>query len=220
MTLIKLTASLLVAGLEGEDVMLGGWRPASDGSTKGAPWFRVRLTRKNAPWAFKCGEPFRRIASLELFTTLLCVMLLVSEEDKETGLQLRLTSETDNLGNTHAVSKLMTTRFPLVAFLAELALQTHRFRAHLDLCWVPRLQNIESDELSNDIVRRFDQAAEVKVRLDELHLEILNELLEFGGPLYEDIGQAKKVALAGRSTSRHTGRKRPLEDRLRHTDPW
>ena len=139
----------------------------------------------------------------------------------ETGLQLRLTSETDNLGNTHAVSKLMTTRFPLVAFLAELALQTHRSRAHLDLCWVPRLQNIESDELSNDIVRRFDPATEVKVRLEKLSFEILNQLLDFGGPLYEGIGQAKSARLAGlESTTRPAGRKRPLEDRLRHTDPW
>ena len=141
------------AKAEGDDVMLGGWRPARDGSTTGAPWFRLRLTRRNAPWAFGAGEPFRRIASLELFTTLLCFMLLVTSDDLDSDLLLRLTSETDNLGNSHAVSKLMTTRFPLVAFLAELAVQVHSKRASLDVAWVPRMQNLESDELSNNLTR-------------------------------------------------------------------
>ena len=210
------------AKAEGDDVMLGGWRPARDGSTTGAPWFRLRLTRRNAPWAFGAGEPFRRIASLELFTTLLCFMLLVTSDDLDSDLLLRLTSETDNLGNSHAVSKLMTTRFPLVAFLAELAVQVHSKRASLDVAWVPRMQNLESDELSNNLTRRFDPQTEVPVDLAQLELQILPALLDYGAPLYEDIAKAKLLRKASVDISLQNGkgRKRPLEDRLRHTDPW
>ena len=37
------------------------------------------MDRASAPWAFARGEPFRAIASLELFGTLLGLMLLIDE---------------------------------------------------------------------------------------------------------------------------------------------
>ena len=49
---------------------LGGTRPA------GARWFAVDLSRVNATWAFARGEPYRTIALLELFATLVCVSTL------------------------------------------------------------------------------------------------------------------------------------------------
>ena len=168
----------------------------------------------------RAGQPYRRIASQELFTSLVCIILLVEERDVETGLQLRLTSETDNLGNAHAVSKLMTTRFPLVAFLAKPAVQAYRRRAHLQVHWVPRQQNIDSDELSNNLVRRFDPATEVKVEMDKLNFEILQSLLDFGEPMYENIGKEKQARKEAGAPVQAKGRKRPLEEKLRHTDPW
>ena len=42
--------------------------------THEARWFSVRLNRRNAPWAFVKGEPFRVIASLELVAVLVAVM--------------------------------------------------------------------------------------------------------------------------------------------------
>ena len=63
------------AKAEGDDIGIGGWRVDERG-TKYSRWFAIKLTRANAPWAFRAGEPFRTIASLELFGTLLCVKLL------------------------------------------------------------------------------------------------------------------------------------------------
>ena len=48
---------------------LGGRRPAE------ARWFSVELTTKSAPWAFSRGEPYRTIAALELYATLLSIVL-------------------------------------------------------------------------------------------------------------------------------------------------
>ena len=47
--------------------MCGGGEVPGD-----ALWFSVRLNRQNAPWAYAKGEPFRTIAALELFASLLC----------------------------------------------------------------------------------------------------------------------------------------------------
>ena len=210
------------ARAEGEEVEIGGWRPAGDGSTTGAPWFSIKLTRRNASWAFgTTGEPFRRIASLELFATLLTVVLPAPTERECLGLQLRLASETDNLGNVGAVAKLMTTRYPLVAFLCELSMQVHKRGAHLDLQWVPRLQNFESDELSNGITSRFDPSYRVEVDLVSLEFLVLPQLLKLGDKLYRQIGEHK---LQGRQSPNNvpmrTKRKRRPEEKLRATDPW
>ena len=218
------TQSIILSGdawAERNDVQVGGWRPSSDGSTTKAPWFTRKLTRQNAPWAFGAGEPFRRIASLELFTTLLCVLLLAPKSSDSKEVRLKLVSETDNLGNAQLVSKIMTTRFPLVALLAELSVQAKLRSAALEVGWVPRLQNIESDELSNNITTRFDPECQVKVDLEDLNFVILPELLHFGAALYESIGKEKAgnkrpEAQEGQNRS---GKRRP-QDRLRFTDLW
>jgi hypothetical protein len=54
------------AKAEGDDVGLGGWCVDERGP-EFSKWFKVKLDRKSAPWAFRSGEPFRTIASLELF---------------------------------------------------------------------------------------------------------------------------------------------------------
>ena len=46
----------LDAKAEGEEVAIGGWRTRDGAKTADAPWFAVRLNRRNAPWAFARGE--------------------------------------------------------------------------------------------------------------------------------------------------------------------
>ena len=70
-----------------------------------------------APWAFIKKDLKRTIASLELLGTLICVKLWgarMSESDRGSGY---LTGGTDNQGNSSAVSKLMSTKFPLPLLL-------------------------------------------------------------------------------------------------------
>ncbi len=54
---------------------IGGWETFISGVDKAmAEWFSVDFNRKNAPWAFARGEPFRTIAALELYATLAAVV--------------------------------------------------------------------------------------------------------------------------------------------------
>ena len=81
------------ARASGDTVGLGGWQcsvPEAD-----AKWFAIELDRHSAPRAYSAGESFRRIASLELFTTLLCVMVLPSPDSRTTS-WIQLAGETDN----------------------------------------------------------------------------------------------------------------------------
>ena len=88
-------------------------------------WYVLTLDRVSAPWAYRRGEPFRTIASLELFGTLISAMIFLPKVPKGTGAlgKISVGGSTDNRGNTFAVTKLMTTKFPLAAFVAEIAAQ-------------------------------------------------------------------------------------------------
>ena len=61
------------AKAEGQCVRIGGWECLGGARPETARWFAVDLTKANAPWAFSRGEPYRTIASLELFATLVCI---------------------------------------------------------------------------------------------------------------------------------------------------
>ena len=73
-----------------------------------------------------------------------------------------LSGSADNKGNSHAITKMMTTKFPLCAILMELAAQMQDKELNLQLHWVPRDQNTEADELSNFNASRFDPALEYR----------------------------------------------------------
>ena len=112
------------ARAEGEDVVIGGWLSQDGRTTQEAPWFSIRITRKDFPWIWSRGEPGRNIAALELLATLFCVVLFA---DNFKGSEIAVTGLTDNRGNSQALVKLMTTKYPLSAVLMELA------------AWIPQI---------------------------------------------------------------------------------
>ncbi len=63
--------------------------------------------------------------------------------------EVRLQGFADNLGNSFALTKLMSSKFPLVVILAEVATQLRSRRMVLNLGWTPRDQNEEADVLTN-----------------------------------------------------------------------
>ena len=71
---------------------------------------------------------------------------------------------TDNQGNSRVVA--ITTKFPLnaFAFLMELAAQLQCRGAELDMYCLPRLQNIEADELTNSVFQRFAEGNRLRFR--------------------------------------------------------
>ena len=137
------------AKAEGSLVRVGGWECRGGTQPGQARWFAVELTRKSAPWAFSRGEPFRTIAALELFATLLCVVLFSPGWPSSSSGSILISGTTDNLGNSWTLARLMSTKFPLVLILGELATQLRRNTLALELNWAPRGQNEEADALTN-----------------------------------------------------------------------
>ena len=149
------------ARAEGNEIWIGGW--ALDSSdTKRCRWFSEKLCHANAPWLFTAGEGYRQIASLELLATLAAVLVFGVPVNMRS--KMHCSAGTDNKGNSHVVARLLTRKFPLAAFLMELAMQLQCVGADLELYWLPRLQNQEADALTNDDLTRFDER--LRMRFD------------------------------------------------------
>ena len=169
-----------------------------------ARWFKVELGRATAPWAYKRGEPFRVIAALELLGTLLSIKVLMQDATAGTAAgaaagtaakafgRISAGASTDNQGNRFILNKLMTTKFPLLAFVCEMASELEARNCLLDLGWVPRDQNQEADAITNNNLAEFCEDNELKVDLDKLEFKVLRELLELGDSFYA--AREKQVA--------------------------
>ncbi|CAE7822629.1 unnamed protein product [Symbiodinium necroappetens] len=199
------------ARAEGNEVWIGGWALDHRDTTQ-CRWFSEKLTHKNAPWLFASGESYRQIASLELLATLAAVVLFGVPKG-DVG-RIRCSAGTDNLGNTHVVARLLTTSFPLCAFLMELATQLQRLGTELHLDWLPRLQNREADALTNGDFAGFSESRRRRFNLQDFEGIVLREMLGEGLDLYEDIRECRAAKRWKRES------KLPAAESLRQKDPW
>ena len=119
------------------------------------------------------GEPFRAIAALELFATLIGVVLF-KPRACENG-RISISAGTDNLGNTHVVSRLMTPSSPLSAM--ELSAVMIRENLDLSLDWLPRLQNVEADSLTNEAFGDFSPDLRLRFEFDSYESVVLKNML-------------------------------------------
>eukprot|EP00438_Fugacium_kawagutii_P008249 Skav226268 [mRNA] locus=scaffold2708:264535:265680:- [translate_table: standard] len=208
------------AKAEGDCVVIGGWETIDEAGTMKARWFSIRLTRRNAPWVFAKGEPFRNIASLELMAVLMTVIVFGKRWE---GLvqkgEILLTASTDNLGNTHVLRRFMSCKYPLSIVVMELALQLKEKGVELDLRWLPRRQNTEADALTNQEFGGFDNRLRIHVDLEKVEFLILNKLMEKAGTLDEEMKLAK--------SSKEAKGDKPLKDlpkrkrgETKWKDPW
>ena len=217
----------LDAKAEGEKVAIGGWLVGETGNPKVAPWFSLVLTRATAPWAFARGDPFRTIAALELLGTLVSLVVLVPVEKRKgdaAGL-ISLTCSTDNQGNSFLLDKMLTTRYPLGIVLMELAHQMKLRRMVLRARWLPRLQNQEADDLTNEEFRHFDPKRRIHVELKSLGLEVMDSLFSAGDEYMADLENARasekrKEELRRQSGVQRAEKKAAKGAKLRDTDPW
>lgn len=58
----------------GQIAVIGGWECLGGIPPGRARWLAVELSRESAPWAYSKGEPFRAIAALELYATLMSIV--------------------------------------------------------------------------------------------------------------------------------------------------
>ena len=205
------------AKAEGQLVVLGGWECRGGCHPSRARWFSLTLTRKTAPWAFSRGEPFRTIAALELFASLVSLMVFGGDLEEGANGVLHLTGLTDNAGNVSALARLMTSKFPLVVILTELAAQMQKKRLELDLQWIPRNQNEEADAITNHKTEGFDPSLKVEVVVADLPFLVLPRMIQVADHLYEQVREARagKPAVAPPAVAP----RRPLRP-LRERDPW
>ena len=128
-----------------------------------------------------------------------------------------LTGVTDNLGNTFVMAKMMTSKFPMLVILTEVAAQLRVRDLEPGLHWAPREQNEEADALTNGQFHAFNSKLQIPVIVEELVWLVLPAMLSASEAIYEDIARAK-VSAPARGKVSHV-RVRPA-DKLRVRDPW
>ena len=208
------------AKAQGQFVSIGGWESRDGRSPRSARWYAIVLDRRNAPWAFSRGEPFRNIAALEMFATLVSIMAFADQWPAAGRGALRLSGITDNAGNTSVLSRLTTSKFPLVVILAEVAAQMKKRHMEMDLLWAPRNQNEEADALTNGEFAMFDSKLRIDIDIANLDFEVLPRLMAQAESLYEDIKKRRAVKKRGEEVQGREARRGGRARGLRHREPW
>jgi len=212
------------AKAEGETATIGGWLPRRDESGNlslaRSPWFFVALSEESAPWAYeKDKQPFRVVASLEALAVLVAVLTLTSPIAGSTRRgTVVMPMMTDNRGNSFALSRLMSTKYPLCILVMELAVALEERSLALSAEWAPREWNAEADAITN---RRFEGFAEenrVPFDMCSCPWRVLNTLLDDGRRFYQD-AQARRAAVT-RGPAPGKKRKGGKRQSLKETDPW
>ena len=126
---------------------------------------------------------------------------------------------TDNSVNTSALSRLMSSKFPLVIVLTEFAAQLRRLRLDLSLQWIPRNQNEEADALTNQDFVAFIPENRIGVDISELNFMVLDEMFAVADSLYADMrARREKAKSVDGPLTPGSGASRPAP--LRERDPW
>jgi len=212
------------AKAEGETATIGGWLPRRDEAGNidlaRSPWFFVALNDQVAPWAYeKDRKPFRVVASLEALAVLVAVLTLTEPAagcSRRGSVMLPLL--TDNRGNSFALTRLMSTTYPLCLLVMELAVVLEERGLALTADWAPREWNAEADALTNSRFEGFDEAHRVHFDLGSQPWRVLNELLQDGREFYSAAQAARAAARLGPAPGRRKrgGKRAPLKE----TDPW
>mgnify|MGYP000382374936 FL=1 len=94
------------------------------------------------------------------------------------------------------MDRMMTTKWPLVAFLAELSTQVEQRDMKLEMSWVPREQNAEADAITNGDVGWLCPANRIATVMEDLPFLVLKELLEKGAGFYGKLETVNMTAAA------------------------
>ena len=111
------------------------------------------------------------------------------------------------------MSKLLSTKFPLTILLIELSEQLRTREVELHLIWIPREENQEADDLTNEMFEKF--SPEHRVLVDPLNIPwlVLKDLMNAGSDLYGEIVKLKSQKRS-RSNDGTGNRKRRKQENL------
>ena len=134
---------------------VGGWCSNTvEPDKKEVYWFHEQIHVEEYPWAFKNGDPKRRIAALKLGTLFLCNMILTHQGPLSS--RVRLPVGSDNQGNVMAMLNLGSKKPYTAAILMELVFLLHTHGCSLAANHVPREFNQWADELTHPDFSGFD----------------------------------------------------------------
>lgn len=153
------------------------------------------MDSKLAPWwKVKGGSPKRVIAALELLATLVAVKLWSGKASG--GLKLRMRAFTDNRGNSFAIAKGMSTKYPITVLLMELSEELREKDLDMDLEWIRREENVIADDLSNGRCEAFKKENREVFEVKEGTWRVLSRLQKRSEELYEGLKSLKNQGKA------------------------
>ena len=100
-----------------------------------------------------------------------------------------MSCSTDNQGNSFLLDRLLTTKYPLGIVLMQLAHEMRRRRLVLRARWLPRLQNQEADDLTNDDYRHFKAENRIPVDIKKLGFTLMDSLFAHGDAYLAELEQ-------------------------------
>ena len=91
--------------------------------------------------------------------------------------------------------------------------------------WLPRLQNQEADDLTNEEFRHFNPAKRIDVDLRRLGFEVMDSLFKAGDDYLADLekmreSEKRKAENKKHSASTQKASKAKKTKTLRESDPW
>ena len=202
-------------------ICIGGWETYETNDPAKARWFSLTLDRKSCPWLYVRGEPHRTIAASELLAVTVAVVVFGPRAKwrKKHG-RLVLSGFTDNASNSYVIDKFLSVKFPVSMVLMELSRQLAELQSELQLHWIPREQNEESDDLSKGKFDAFDPANRIEVDMASVDWKVIPQLMEHAMAFDKELQLRRTSKEDSRNKSSQTSQKTPPEERLRLKQPW
>ena len=191
-----------------EEAWIGGFLQDKHGNI--LEWFSEKVERSWADWLFVKKDLKRNIATLELLATLVAVRLWTGKNGSRSRGVCWIKAGTDNQSNSYAISKMMSTKYPLTLLVIELS-ETLRARGcELNLQWIPREKNQLADDLTNEKFDHFPAEKRKRWIGGDTQWIALDRLVFKSREFFEEL-QVEKAAGRERTKPAKVGKKRKLE---------
>jgi hypothetical protein len=117
------------AGADDHSAAVGGWFSTEQMPSKNTVfWFMEEITGDKHPWAFDKETPQQRISSLELYSSICLVKIILLQD---TASRPIVPIFTDNQGNALALLANRSKKWPNAAFIMDLALTLYLSKAQI-----------------------------------------------------------------------------------------
>ncbi|CAE7439728.1 MKK3, partial [Symbiodinium microadriaticum] len=157
---------------------VGGWLPNLASPSKSEVfWFHYQVTPEDHPWAFDKGCPKKRIATLEMFSTLVLAHFLMEKAPAFIP-NLRIPLVSDNQKNVYSLLNDKSKKMPTSVILMEILLQLHVHGMQLAPSHVKRDFNTWADELTHPDFQCFAPSFCLPVKPVLGHFSLIRSILE------------------------------------------